>query len=219
MNFIKKILAFIPEYAKKPLLLLLAFNMLAYFLPAFIPLEPKYDFTLPIDLKIPALPVFSYIYILAFAYWVFNYILICRAGKTTCVRFVTAEAMGKAICFLFFLLLPCTFARPSADTLSGAGAWLLKIVYALDEPTRLFPSIHCYASWLCVRPLFSKEFRLIPSFYKAFSLLFTLLICASTLFTHQHVIVDVFAGILLGEIVWFVSGVIFNDKTKDVAGK
>ena len=45
------------------------------------------------------------------------------------------------------------------------------------------------------------------------------MICASTLFTHQHVIVDVFAGILLGEIVWFVSGVVFNDKTKDVAGK
>ena len=219
MKLIRKILDFIPAYARKPLLFLFAFNMLAYGLPSVLKIQPKFDMTLPIDLKIPAIPVFSYIYVISYAYWVFNYILICRKNNLTAKRFVTAEVMGKAVCFLAFVFLPCTFARPAADTLSGPGAWLLKIVYALDEPTRLIPSIHCYASWMCVRPLLDKDTGYVPAWYKLFSLVFTILICLSTLFTRQHVLVDVFAGILLGEIVWVMSGFMFKDQQKDVAGR
>ncbi len=219
MKMLKKIAGFIPNYARWPLLCVLAFNMLAYFLPSVLNIEPRFDMTLPIDLKIPAVPVFSYIYVISYAYWVCNYILICRESKLTCKRFATAEMMGKAVCFLAFVLVPCTFDRPAADTLSGPGAWLLKIVYAMDEPTRLIPSIHCYASWMCVRPLFSKRFSHIPVWYKGFSLVLTLLICLSTLFTRQHVIVDVFAGILLGEIVWILAVRLFKDEKKEVAGR
>ena len=217
MKFLKKILDFIPQYAKKPLLFVLAFNMFAYCLPSILNIEAKFDMTLPIDRKIPAIPIFSYIYVISYAYWAFNYILICREGRDMCRRFVTAEVMGKAVCFLMFMLVPATFARPAADTLSGPGAWLLKIVYAMDEPTRLFPSIHCYASWMCVRPLFSKKIKRVPIPYIVFSFVLTVLICLSTLFTRQHVIVDVFAGVALGEIVWIISGLLFRGKSKEVA--
>lgn len=217
MKALKKILSFIPQYARRPLLILLIFNMLAYCLPSVLAVEPRFDMTLPIDLKIPALPIFSYIYVISYAYWVVNYILICRESAHMCRRFVTAEIMGKAVCFIMFMLVPATFSRPAADTLSGPGAWLLKIIYALDEPTRLIPSIHCYASWMSVRPLFSKKFRHIPRSYTVFSFILTILICLSTLFTRQHVIVDVFAGILLGEIVWVFTGFMFKDKVKEVA--
>ena len=219
MKYIRKILNFIPRYAAKPLLFLLAFNMVAYCLPNFLPVVPKYDMTLPIDRQIPAIPLFSYVYVLSYAYWVFNYILICRESQKTCIRFVTAEVMGKAVCFLMFLLVPCTFARPSADALTGPGAWLLKLIYALDEPTRLIPSIHCYASWMCVRPLISRKFAYVPVWYKICSFFITLLICVSTLYTRQHVIVDVFAGVALGEIVWLVSGFMFRNTSKDVSAK
>lgn len=214
MNTLKKIYSFIPKYARKPLLFLLAFNMMAYCLPAFLPVEAKFDLTLPIDRIIPAVPVFSYIYIISYAYWVFNYILICRNSENMCKRFVTAEVMGKAVCFLFFIFLPCTFDRPSADTLTGIGAWLNKLIFLADEPTRLIPSIHCYASWMCVRPLFEKDFSYIPAWYKVFSFVFTILICLSTLFTRQHVIVDCFAGLALGEIVWLITGKLTKKTTK-----
>lgn len=217
MKFIKKIMDFIPKYARKPLLFLLALNMLAYMLPTLLGVEPKYDMALSLDMKIPAVPIFVYIYVIAYVYWAFNYILICRKSKDMCRRFVTAEAMGKVVCFLVFMLFPATFARPAADTLSGPGAWLLKFIYAIDEPTRLIPSIHCYASWMCVRPLFSKGFSHISAGYKAFSFVLTVLICLSTLFTRQHVIADVIAGVLLGEIVWIVSGFMFKNREKEVA--
>jgi membrane-associated phospholipid phosphatase len=216
MKLIKKLLDFIPKYARKPLFIVLAFNMLAYCLPSILNVAPKYDMTLLIDLKIPAVPLFSYIYVLSYAFWVINYILIAGKSPQMCRRFVTAELMGKAVCFLMFMLVPATFDRPAADTLSGPGTWLLKIVYAMDEPTRLIPSIHCYASYMCVRPLASKEFRSFSPAYKLFSLVLTILICLSTLFTRQHVIVDVFAGVLLGEIVWVISGLIFRNRQKEV---
>lgn len=216
MKYIKKILGFIPQYARRPLLFLLAFNMIAYCLPSILDVVPKYDMTLPIDEKIPAVPIFSYIYVISYAYWALNYILICRNSKPMCRRFVTAEVMGKAVCFIMFMLVPCTFARPDADTISGPGAWLLKIVYAMDEPTRLIPSIHCYASYMCVRPLFSKPFKSFPPAYKLFSVVFTCLICLSTLYTRQHVIVDVFAGIALGEIVWIITHFMFKSQSKEV---
>ncbi|MBR3928051.1 MAG: phosphatase PAP2 family protein [Clostridia bacterium] len=217
MKLFKKILDFIPKYARKPLLFVLAFNMFAYCLPSILNIEPKFDMTLPIDLKIPAIPIFTYVYVISYAYWALNYILISRESKEMCRRFVTAEVMGKAVCFIMFMLVPATFARPAADTLSGPGAWLLKIVYAMDEPTRLIPSIHCYASWMCVRPLFSKDIKRISLPYTIFSLILTILICLSTLFTRQHIVVDVFAGVLLGEIVWIISGFLFKDKKKEVA--
>ncbi|MBQ2432880.1 MAG: phosphatase PAP2 family protein [Clostridia bacterium] len=216
MKLIRNILDFIPGYARRPLLFVLAFNMFAYCLPSILKIAPRFDMTLPLDRIIPPIPVFTYIYVISYVFWALNYILICRSGKEMCRRFVTAEVMGKAVCFLMFMLVPATFARPAADTLSGPGAWLLKIVYAMDEPTRLIPSIHCYASYMCVRPLASKEFRSFSPSYKLFSLVLTILICLSTLFTRQHVIVDVFAGVLLGEIVWVISGLIFRNRQKEV---
>lgn len=215
MKLIRKVLDFIPDYAKKPLLFLLCFNMAAYCLPSILPIEAKFDFTLEIDRRIPAVPVFSYIYIISYAYWVFNYILICRKSPLYSKRFVTAEVLGKAVCFICFMLIPCTFSRPAADTLSGPGAWLNKIIFMMDEPTRLIPSIHCYASWMCVRPLLGKGFDYVPRWYKIFSFVLTILICLSTLFTRQHVIVDCFAGLLLGEIVWLVTGSITKKEVEN----
>ncbi len=47
---------------------------------------------------------------------------------------------------------------------------ILGIVYAMDggvHPSNLFPSIHCYVSWMCYRGL--KGAREIPVWYQRFS--------------------------------------------------
>ena len=41
--------------------------------------------------------------------------------------------------------------------------------------------------------------------YRAFSLIFALLVCVSTLVTKQHVIVDVIAGVGFAELTWQIS--------------
>ena len=72
----KHLTRFIPDSARVPLTLCLVTDLLAYYLPRLIGLSELYDFSLPLDARIPAVPVFTYVYILAFPYWAANYILI-----------------------------------------------------------------------------------------------------------------------------------------------
>ena len=75
------------------------------------------------------------------------------------------------------------------------GSWVLCML-----PSNLFPSIHCYVSWMCYRGL--KGAREIPVWYQRFSFVFAALIIISTQVLKQHYIVDAVAGVALVEIFW-----------------
>ena len=67
----------------------------------------------------------------------------------------------------------------------------------------MFPSIHCMASWFSYIAV--RKNRKIPNWYKAFSVLMTVLVVISTLALRQHVWQDAVAGILLAEVTWQIS--------------
>lgn len=184
--------------------------MIAYNLPHAIGLAAKFDFSLPIDGKIPLVPAFTYVYILAFAYWGLSYIYISTFSRAFAQRIFLADLLGKIVSFACFLIFPITIARPAVEEITGAGAWLIKIVYAVDKPGNLFPSLHCFVSYLCARALFSRNAPRTKTPVLVASVVFSLLVCLSTLFTRQHLVADVISGIALGEIAWLVSGVIIR---------
>lgn len=199
----EKVQKLIPAYAMVPLLASLAVNFLVYSIIAPMTAGWKhYDFTTAFDRSVPVIPEFVIIYLGCYAFWVVNYILIARQGKEYCYRFVTADIMARLPCCLFFLILPTTNVRPE---LINGGIWesALQFVYDMDAPTRLFPSIHCMVSWFCYIGIRGK--KNIPKSYQIFSCIFALLVCASTQFTKQHYIVDVFGGILLAEITYYIA--------------
>lgn len=70
-------------------------------------------------------------------------------------------------------------------------------LYSIDAADNLFPSIHCLVSWFCF--LAVKGQKKIPIWYKAVSFILAVLVFLSTLFTKQHVIVDVAGGIFLAQ--------------------
>ena len=79
----------------------------------------------------------------------------------------------------------------------------LKFVYLMDggnSPSNLFPSIHCYVSWLSWRGVSKSEN--IPKWYQHFSLTFAILIIISTQVLKQHYLVDAIAGVALVELAW-----------------
>ena len=200
----EKIQKLIPAYAVFPLLTCLAVNFLVYGGIAQIADEWKhYDLTTGFDRAVPVIPEFVIIYLGCYIFWVVNYILIARQGKEHCYRFVTADIMSRLVCCLFFLILPTTNVRP---VLEGNGIWdiILRFVYDMDAPTRLFPSIHCLVSWFCYIGIRGQE--KVPKWYRAFSCIFALLVCASTQFTKQHYIVDVFGGIIIAEVMYYIAG-------------
>lgn len=192
------------KYTAVVLALALVWNMCSYYGARLIA-EGRYhfDLTLPADAFVPFLPWTICVYVSAFIFWCANYYISAQQDRAYSDRFFCADFLGKAVCFLCFILLPTANVRPeiTQDNLWGS---LLSIIYRLDEPNNLFPSIHCFASWLCWAGVRGR--RYLPKEYRRFSLLMSLAICCSTLTTRQHELVDAISGILLGEICFWLAG-------------
>ena len=157
-----------------------------------------YQFSTALDRAIPLIPWTVCIYFGCYAFWALHYCL-CAAVPLRARRFFTADFIAKGVCFVFFVGLPTTMARPAVQGLNVCES-LVRALYILDAPVNLFPSIHCLNSWLCW-----ASARDIPAFshgYKAFALCAAVAVCVSTLTLRQHVLLDVAGGILLAEVCW-----------------
>ena len=165
--------------------------------------RPHYVLETPQDQWIPVLPWSVAVYFGCFLFWGVNYWLCARQSREKSERFFCADAMAKTICFFIFLVLPTTNCRPE---ITGADLWseLLRLLYRIDAPDNLFPSIHCLVSWLCWVGVRGRTD--LPKAYRWFSFVAAIAVCLSTLTTRQHVIVDVAGGIVLAELCYWLCG-------------
>ena len=184
-----------------PLVLAVSFNMLIYVGARIIAGDwHHYNIESPIDQWIPFWPPWLFVYLGCYLFWAVNYTIIAQQEEKSVSQFFSADLLSRIVCFFFYLAIPTTNIRPE---LAADGFWnkAMLFVYAIDAPDNLFPSIHCLVSWLSYIGLRGKEN--IPGWYRKLSCFFAILVCFSTLFTKQHVIIDVVGGILLAEIcVW-----------------
>jgi len=190
----------LPQYTRLPLLGCVILNFAVYFGTSLFDLN-YVNLVTPADRLIPMIPSAVIVYVLAFPFWVINYILIARENSENC-GILFGEMAAKLICLLFFLLLPTETDLPRVEG-KDFFSWLVRLIYFMDRPVNLFPSIHCLESWLCWRGLFGC--KKVCKGYKAFSLVFALMVFASTLLIHQHLIVDVPSAVIVAEIGLFMS--------------
>lgn len=194
---------YVPRWAVLPLLTILAANCLIYWGSDLLTANRHhFDFTMGFDRAVPLVPFFVWFYILAFPFWAIGYLLSARRGKETFYRFVATDLTIHLTCFVIFLILPTTNVRPEI-TGNSWSEQMLQFVYAMDggnSPSNLFPSIHCYVSWLSWRSVHKSE--KIPEWYQHFSLIFAILIIISTQVLKQHYLVDAVAGVVLVELAW-----------------
>ncbi len=199
-DFIKK---YLPGWAILPLITIVVLNCLIYWgSDQLTSGRYHYDFTGTLDRMVPLVPAFIWIYILAFPFWAVNYILAAQRGKDQFYRFVATDLTIHLTCFVIFLILPTTNVRPEI-TGNSWSEQMLQLIYAMDggnSPSNLFPSIHCYVSWLSWRSVHKSE--KIPEWYQHFSLIFAILIIISTQVLKQHYLVDAVAGVVLVELAW-----------------
>jgi len=193
----------IPEYALVPLGVMLLLSFVVYEGASLIARNQKcFDLTLKIDEMIPLISWTAVIYLGCYLFWIVNYILSCRRSKKAADTFMIAEIMGEIICFICFIFFPCTLVRPEV---SGNGFFdqLIKLIYSVDYPVNLLPSLHCFASWMCYLGI--KDDVSISKGYKIFSAIFAIMVCVSTLTTKQHVFVDTISGVLLAQICYQIT--------------
>lgn len=194
----------IPGYTVLPLCCTLALQMLVYMgTKLLMQGVPHYNFECGLDLLIPFLPWTVSIYVGAFLYWAAAFVVILRSEKENAFRFLCAHMLSLLVALLFFLFLPTTNTR-SIPTGHSFWEWGMRLIYALDTPDNLFPSLHCELSWLCWRSL--TKVKGVSKFWKIFALVFTLLVFVSTLTTKQHILIDVLGGWLIGELAFRLCG-------------
>lgn len=203
-KFYKKYLErIIPAYALLSLISCFALNSIIYFgIQRLMADAKQYDLSIPLDDKIPFQPGWIYIYVFCYVTWTIGYIVISRQGKEHWFRFALADMMSRIICGLFFLFLPSTIVRPEivGDGLTNS---LVNLIYTLDSPTNLFPSIHCLVSWLCFIGI--RDRKNVPKWFKAITCIYAFLVFISVVTLKQHVVVDIFAGIILAEVCYYIS--------------
>ena len=162
------------------------------------------DITSNLDKMIPLIPWTVVIYIGWYVFWGVNYAVCAAQADEVRSRFFCADVIAKAVCMIIFLIIPTTNIRPEVAD-SGIFGMLMRLVYYLDAPDNLFPSVHCTVSWLCWIGVRGR--KNIPALYRHFSLLIAVAICVSTLTTKQHVLIDVIGGIAIAEGCYLIAGI------------
>ena len=198
----KRIFSIVPQYSIVPLLFVLVWNMLLYEGSMYLTRNwHHYNIESELDKMIPFIPWTVSIYFACYLFWAVNYIICARQDKAEVYRFFGADILGKLVCFVIYLAFPTTNVRPE---IVGNTIWdvIMRLLYQIDMPSNLFPSIHCLVSWFCFIGLRGKSN--IPKWYQAASCLMAIAVFISTLTTKQHVIIDVISGVLLAEICYWV---------------
>ena len=192
----------IKKYSIIPLIFAVSFNMAVYFGSRIIAGNwHHYNIESSLDRLIPIWAPSVIIYLGCYLFWAANYIIIAQQEKDTVCQFFSADFLSRIVCLIFYLVVPTTNVRPNVDP-SGFWNQLLLYLYSIDAADNLFPSIHCLVSCFCYIGIRGNQ--KIPKWYRGLSCIMALLVCASTLLTKQHVIIDVIGGILLAEFcIWF----------------
>lgn len=188
----------VPRYGYIPFILVVVVNCIVFYVTRLLTANaPHYDISLPVDGWIPFVPEFIVIYILAIGQWVFVLALAAREGKDFYYKATAAEMSSKVFVFLIFLFLPTSMERGDIQG-NDIFDWLTKLIYTLDAPNNLFPSIHCLDSWVCLRVV--CKMKTAPKWFKWANAVFSVLVFASVVLVKQHLFLDIWAGILVGEL-------------------
>lgn len=191
----------IPKYAIVPVAIYIIM-LPTYFISHLLTKDAAHiNVATALDEHIPFIPAFIWIYVLAYVQWLVGYIAIARSEESLCKKYFGGEFIAKVITIFIFLVMPTEIVQPSPEG-TGLTFGLLRLIYAADNPTNLFPSIHCLESWMVARALSETG---APKYTKTAMWLFSILVFMSVVFVKQHLALDIIGGIAVAEIGLFLA--------------
>lgn len=166
---------------------------------------PKYIIWCPLDDSIPFcewffIPYCSWFFLLAGVtalLWWYD----TSSYKKLCACMFT----GMIVCLILCMLFPNGLnLRPDLNTLGreNLGTWVMQLLWTADSPTNVCPSIHCQSSGAMALCFSHSKLCKGRPWLKWLAWGWALLICASTVFTKQHSIIDVVLGLAM-TIPWY----------------
>ncbi|HEX2462830.1 MAG TPA: phosphatase PAP2 family protein, partial [Vicinamibacterales bacterium] len=114
-------------------------------------------------------------------------------------RTVLAYLMVWIAAYIVFLVYPTRAPRPEAVAGEGFMVWGLRFLYDADPPYNCFPSLHVAHSFVSALTCYRVHRGVGIA-----AVVCAALVGLSTLFTKQHYVLDVIAGVLLACVAYVV---------------
>jgi membrane-associated phospholipid phosphatase len=157
---------------------------------------------LGIDSLIPFIEIFIIPYLAWYAFIFLTMAFLCFKDRKTYFITLISYGFGLIASNITFFFFQTTVPRPE---LIGNGLFtrMVQMVYGADQPYNCFPSIHVLTSYLMVKAIMCSSVK--NKTNTSVILMSAIMIIVSTLFVKQHVVLDVAAGILYGEVLFRLS--------------
>lgn len=160
-----------------------------------------------IDKIIPFVEVFIIPYIVWYFYVGLLFFAILFINKKRYYEAIIGYNIGVLICYTIYFFFQTTVKRPPLIE-ENVFTFLTQFIYSNDQPYNAFPSIHVLSTYLLMVVFWKVHLH---KFVWYSIQIVGVLIILSTLFVKQHVILDVFASIVIVHFVlWMIR--LFSNK-------
>lgn len=180
-----------------------------FYLIAFFTLEhlvvPKFMVQCFLDEKIPFCEWFIIPYFLWFPLLIVAQLYFLLTSKTDFQNLCFLMFGGMTICLMIYAVFPNGLdLRQEVVNRNLLCKWVNQL-YTIDTATNVCPSIHV-ASTVAINHVVHRSKQLAnKKVILVGSTLLTLFICFATLFIKQHSIIDVLCGVLLCEVLYWIT--------------
>ena len=193
-----------PEFSHLKLLLGWVGYFALYFLTEnLIPVEKCHPIHCGLDDIIPFCEVFLIPYVGWYLLIVFSLLYFGLYNVENFKRLQTFIIVTQVVAMCVYIIYPnCQNLRPDEFPRENIFTWIIGIIYQFATNTGVMPSLHCAYS-IGIGSVWLKE-KSASKGFKAFIVIFVILVCLSTMFIKQHSAVDFFAALpvcLLAEVI------------------
>jgi membrane-associated phospholipid phosphatase len=160
------------------------------------------DFGTEWDRKTPYWPLFALVYFSTYPFVVQPFFVLSDARQfyVMLASFIAISVFSS----LIHATVPSKIERVEEVTAGGVSGWMLGLFQKTCKPYGNFPSMHVGLSV----PVVAANFMAGGPVLGGLTLVWAVLIALSTLFTKQHYIIDVLAGVLGGTVIFALAWVL-----------
>lgn len=165
--------------------------------------DPKYIIHSPLDDYIPFNEWFVFPYCSWFVLLALVLALLWWNDTPSYDRLCLSMFSGMSLCLILYMLFPNGLQlRPDPATLGrdNPALWLMRLLWAADSSNNVCPSIHCQSTGCMALAMWYSSLAYRHRWIRPVAAVWATAICASTLFTKQHAVVDVVMGLAMAAV-------------------
>lgn len=165
---------------------------------------PTRDLTLGLDRMIPVAAVFIWPYVLCYIFPFLPLFLLKDWHRFN--RAILAVILANLTAFVIYFVLPVSYPRPELG--GSLSDFVLRWEQDLDfrPGANKLPSLHVVFAWIVFIVCRKQGLKKTTQFL---ILTGSMLISISTLFTKQHIILDVVFGVAWAFVAWWAAGLVY----------